>query len=131
MRASISFSLRQFQHITRQNQAPQLGRQLTVRTMAQQAVPKFHILEYKYVPDILEKRAPFRDEHIAAAKKLGDEGKAVMVGAYGQPPEGAIFVFKGITPEEIESFVKSDPYIINGLVTEWQIKPYLVVVGDS
>lgn len=30
--------------------------------------PKFHLLEYKYVPDILEKRGPYRADHIAGAK---------------------------------------------------------------
>lgn len=30
--------------------------------------PKFMILEYKYVPDILEKRTPHRAAHLAAAQ---------------------------------------------------------------
>lgn len=31
--------------------------------------PKHHILEYTYVADILEKRGPYRADHIAAAKQ--------------------------------------------------------------
>lgn len=31
--------------------------------------PKYHILEYKYVSDILEKRTPYRAAHIDGAKK--------------------------------------------------------------
>lgn len=32
--------------------------------------PKYAILTYDYVPDILEKRGPYRAEHLAAAQKL-------------------------------------------------------------
>ena len=31
------------------------------------AAPSYHVLQYKYVPDILEKRGPFREQHLAAA----------------------------------------------------------------
>eukprot|EP01025_Chloroclados_australasicus_P042823 TRINITY_DN45560_c0_g1_i2.p4 TRINITY_DN45560_c0_g1~~TRINITY_DN45560_c0_g1_i2.p4 ORF type:complete len:100 (-),score=16.86 TRINITY_DN45560_c0_g1_i2:316-615(-) len=96
---------------------------------AQQATPAHHILEYKYVADILEKRGPFREKHIAAAKMLSEQGKMSIAGAFGQPPEGALFVFKEMSVEEIEKFVKDDPYVVNGLVTEWKIKPYAVVIG--
>lgn len=31
------------------------------------AAPSFHVLQYKYVPDILEKRTPFREAHLSKA----------------------------------------------------------------
>ena len=45
------------------------------------------ILQYQYVSDILEKRAPFRAEHIARAKAAADEGKIAFAGAFGEQPE--------------------------------------------
>ena len=30
---------------------------------------QYHVLNYKYVPDILEKRGPHRDAHLGAARK--------------------------------------------------------------
>lgn len=53
----------------------------------------------------------------------------VMGGAVGETPEGALFIFKDSTPEEIKAFVEADPYVQNGLVPSWTIKPYAVVVG--
>ena len=31
------------------------------------AAPTYHVLQYKYVTDILEKRGPFREQHLAFA----------------------------------------------------------------
>ncbi|KAG2450581.1 hypothetical protein HYH02_005082 [Chlamydomonas schloesseri] len=105
-------------------------RSTVVRAMASAApAPKYYLLEYKYVPDILEKRTPYRAAHIEGAKKQAEAGKMVMAGAFGETPEGALFVFRDTTPEDIEKFVKADPYVQNGLVPAWHIKPYAVVVG--
>ena len=30
---------------------------------------QYHVLNYKYVPDVLEKRGPHRDAHLGAARK--------------------------------------------------------------
>ena len=32
--------------------------------------PSYLVLQYKYVPDIVEKRLPFKDEHLQGAQKL-------------------------------------------------------------
>lgn len=94
------------------------------------AGPKYYILNYKYVSDILEKRGPHREAHLGAANKQLNAGKIVMAGAAGDPVEGAVFIWKNVTKNEIEEFVKSDPYVLNGLVPEYNIKPYAVVVGS-
>ena len=41
-----------------------------------------------------------------------------MAGALGDPPHGAAIVFGDIDPEQIEAFVRSDPYVAGGLVAE-------------
>jgi uncharacterized protein YciI len=33
--------------------------------------------------------------------------------------------------QDVEAFVKADPYVSAGLVTDWSIRPYMVVAGDS
>ncbi len=38
-----------------------------MQTTMASAAPTFHVLQYKYVPDILEKRTPFRETHLAKA----------------------------------------------------------------
>lgn len=47
------------------------------------------------------------------------QGKLLLGGAF-DPPTGAAIVFKA-TKEEVEAFVKDDPYVQNGLVTGWKV----------
>lgn len=86
---------------------------------------------YRYVPEILEKRGPFRAKHIEAAKQMADAKKLVMAGALTEPVDGAIFIFRNVTTNEIEAYVKADPYVENNLVKAHEIRPYMVVAGDS
>lgn len=55
-----------------------------------------------------------------------------MAGAHDSPVDGAVFIWApATTKEEIEAFVKADPYVKNGLVTSWSIREWNVVVGAS
>jgi uncharacterized protein len=67
--------------------------------MSRQAAPAYHILQYHYVPDILEKRGPYREAHLGAARKLEKEGKCVLAGAFGDPVEGGMFIMKGMNAQ--------------------------------
>jgi uncharacterized protein len=89
----------------------------------------FHILSYDYVPDILERRGPYRDGHLGLARAAHERGELVMVGAVGDPVDSAIFIFRGDDTAATEAFVKADPYVKNGLVTSWRIRPYHVAIG--
>lgn len=45
--------------------------------------------------------------------------------------DGALFVFKGVTREDLEAYAAADPYVKAGLVTSHSISPYAVVVGGQ
>lgn len=83
-----------------------------------------HILFYEYVEDVLERRAPYREAHLERIRARGD---IVMAGALGDPPHAAAIIFKDTDPEQIEEFVRSDPYVAGGLVVESRIEVYRVV----
>jgi len=89
---------------------------------------EFYVLKYSYVPDILEKRGPHREEHLAAARKWGQDGKLIVAGALQEPVDEALFVWRGATLEEIKAFVAADPYVINGLVADSVVRPLGAVV---
>ena len=89
-----------------------------------------HVLFYDYVDDILERRDPFREDHLAHAREWNERGDLVAAGALGDPPHGAAFVFALNDVAAIEGFVASDPYREAGLITDWRIDPWNVVVGD-
>jgi uncharacterized protein YciI len=87
------------------------------------------ILFYDLVNDYIEKRAPFRDEHLALARAAYERGELVLAGALADPADGAVLVFQGDSPEAAESFAKSDPYVRSGLVARWRVRKWTTVVG--
>ena len=56
-------------------------------------------------------------------------GQLVMAGAYAEPADGAALVWHAADTGPIERFVASDPYVKNGIVTRWRIRPWTVVIG--
>lgn len=86
------------------------------------------ILTYEYVEDILERRKPHRDGHLAHIKQWSDERGLVLAGATGDPPSGALFVFEG-DRAEVEAFAAADPYLTAGLVSASRVEPWTVVAA--
>ena len=52
-----------------------------------------------------------------------------MAGAVGDPPAGALLIFRGDSVAAAEGFARRDPYVLQGLVVRWQAAPWNVVVG--
>ena len=88
-----------------------------------------YLLIYDVAPDYLERRGVFRDEHLGLAWQAHDRGELILGGALADPIDGAILLFEGESPAVVEQFVAADPYVRNGLVTHWQVRPWTTVVG--
>lgn len=87
------------------------------------------VLIYKTVEDYIERRAAFREVHLAHAKKAQEEGKLFIAGAFAEPADGALLVFKGETAyEDAEAFAKNDPYVKNGLIKNWEVRKWTVFI---
>lgn len=91
----------------------------------------YYILTYHTVDNYVNLRAPFRTEHLALANSYRDRGIMIMGGALANPVDKAIVIFKSDSTEEIEEFVRQDPYVQNGLVKSWEIREWTVVVGGE
>ena len=89
----------------------------------------YYILFYKTVENYVERRKPFRDEHLKLAMEAYNNGLIVMAGALADPADEAVLVFKGDSPAAAEAFALNDPYVKNGLITEWKVRPWMVVIG--
>lgn len=87
------------------------------------------VLFYEYVPDILERRPPHREAHLARIGEWVDGGTMLMAGALGDPPTGALFIFGDVPDSEIERYADGDPYVAARLVTARRIVPLTVVRG--
>ena len=91
----------------------------------------YYILFYNYVDNIIEKRVPFREAHLALATSFVESGELLLGGAFANPADGAILIFKVGNKAQVEAFVKQDPYVQNSLVTSWNIREWSVVVGAA
>jgi uncharacterized protein YciI len=89
----------------------------------------YYVLLYKTVENYVERRAPYREQHLTLAQAAHERGELVMAGALADPADGAILIFKGENPSVAEAFVHQDPYVENGLITEWEVRPWTVVIG--
>ncbi len=87
------------------------------------------LLFYETSKDYLERRGEFRAEHLALAWQAVDRGELVLGGALADPVDGSVLLFQGESPDVAERFVRSDPYVKNGLVTRWRVRPWTTVVG--
>lgn len=90
----------------------------------------YYALIYYVVDDYISRRSSYRDEHLRLAREANHRGQLVLAGAFSEPADRALLVFRAPDKSVIEGFIKQDPYIINGLVTRWEIRPWTVVVGN-
>ena len=49
-----------------------------------------HLLLYRYVPDIAERRAPHREAHLARIRAEQEAGRVTLAGALGNPPHAGV-----------------------------------------
>jgi len=92
---------------------------------------KHFALMYDVVDGFIDKRMPHREAHLALVRGAQARGELVMAGALGDPPDGALLVFRGDSGEIAERFARADPYVLQGLATRWQVRPWNVVVGGD
>jgi len=90
----------------------------------------YYALIYYVVSDYITRRATYRDEHLRLAREANHRGELVLAGAFSDPADRALLVFRAPGKTVVEEFIKQDPYVINGLVTRWEIRPWTVVVGN-
>jgi len=89
----------------------------------------YYALLYDVVDNFVERRAPYRGAHLQLVEEAHGRGELVMAGALGDPPDGALLVFRASDPSIAEDFARNDPYVTNGVVTGWQVRPWNVVTG--
>jgi uncharacterized protein len=91
----------------------------------------YFALFYEAVDDFIARRAPFREEHLRLAREAQARGELLLAGALAEFPAAALLVFQSSGPEAAESFAYNDPYVKNGLITRWKVRPWNVVVGNE
>ena len=77
-----------------------------------------------YCDNALEKRTPFREEHLSGLQRQKDEGVLITLG----PTEGSTHVFgiyEAESLKQVEDLLHQDVYWRNGIWTELQVYPWI------
>lgn len=90
-----------------------------------------YLLMYDVVEDYATRRMPFRGAHLSRARAAVARGELLLGGALADPADAAILLFQGPSPDVAEAFARSDPYVLNGLVTRWRVRRWTTVVGPA
>jgi hypothetical protein len=89
------------------------------------------LMLYEFGADYLEKRGPFRTEHLRLAWESQARGEMVLGGAFADPADGAALLFRCDSAEVPLKFAATDPYVKAGLVKAWHVRKWTTVVGDD
>lgn len=84
---------------------------------------------YTYVPDIVERRQPYRPEHLEHLGRARDDGRLLLAGPYTDPVDGALLVAEGDNPGDVLAWVADDPYARAGLIRAVSIREITVAIA--
>lgn len=90
----------------------------------------YYALLYDVVNDFVARRAVYREEHLRLAREAQARGELLLAGAFDEPVDRALLVFRVGYRKIVEDFARKDPYVINGLVKTWVVRPWTVVIGN-
>jgi uncharacterized protein YciI len=91
----------------------------------------YFILFYETADNYTEKRAPYRAQHLERARDAHARGELLIAGALADPADRAVLVFRAADKATVEDFARRDPYVVNGAVTRWEVRPWTVVIGND
>lgn len=87
-----------------------------------------YVLFYRSAADVLAK-APL---HFAAHRARWDAFRArhtlLMIGPFANGEDGAMAIFT--SREAAEEFARGDPFVLNGVVTDWSVREWNEAIFD-
>jgi hypothetical protein len=89
----------------------------------------YFALTYDVVPGFVDRRMAYREAHLKRVRDAHERGELMLAGAVGDPPDGALLVFRAESASVAEEFARADPYVTEGLVTAWRARVWNVVIG--
>jgi len=82
-----------------------------------------YVMTYRAGEDFLPLARENGPAHIARLHEFRDRGLLLMAGPLDEPRNGdAIGVFT--TREAAEEFIAEDPFVVNGVVASWTVRPW-------
>ena len=91
----------------------------------------YYALIYETVDDYVARRAEFREMHLRIAREWRERGELIFGGAFEDPVDRALIIFRADNKSVVEDFARKDPYVVNGLVKKWEVRPWRIAVGQE
>ena len=79
-----------------------------------------YVLYYQSSPDVMTLAPLHAEAHRAHWQQFLSSGTLLMIGPFADPRDGAMGIFT--TREAAESFAAGDPFVLNGVVSNWVIR---------
>ena len=89
----------------------------------------YYALFYDVVDDFISRRALYREDHLRLVQEANRRGELLLAGALSEPADRALLVFRAPNRSVAEDFARNDPYVVNGLVTRWEVRPWANVIS--
>ncbi len=70
--------------------------------------------------------AAVRPAHREYLNRLYDEGRLVLAGPF-EDDSGACIVYEAESAEQVESWLRADPFCVHGVFVRWDIRPWRIV----
>ena len=86
-------------------------------------MPKY-IMWGSYCENALEKRTPYRQDHLAGLSAQKEKGILITLGPTKDNTQ-VFGIYEAQTEVEVKELVESDPYWKNQIWTEYQIKEWI------
>jgi hypothetical protein len=91
----------------------------------------YYALFYYVVDGFSSRRSAYREDHLRLAREANRRGELLLAGALSDPADRALLVFRVPTKSVVEDFARNDPYVINRLVSRWEVRSWNVVIGNE
>ncbi|MCY7406035.1 MAG: YciI family protein [Alkalinema sp. CAN_BIN05] len=89
---------------------------------------KKYILFGSYCENVLERRTPYRDAHLAGLKHQQEAGILITLGPT-QDLTKVFGIYEADDEATVRSLIEGDPYWQNGIWTEYEIKEWIQAIG--
>jgi uncharacterized protein len=86
-----------------------------------------YVLWGSYCEDVVKKRAPYRDIHLAGLAQQKADGILVTIGPT-QDLTKVFGIYEATSEQQVRNLIESDAYWVNEIWTEYQVKEWIQAI---
>jgi uncharacterized protein len=92
---------------------------------------KLYALCTQFGADYMEKRAPYRDTHMAHLNAAISRGDIVVAEAMLEGGVESMAIFRAANRGAVEAYALADPYVQGGVAASWRVREWIAVAGPG